>query len=71
MPVDYLITLDDMLCERYRHCTLCGRLAAQWMDIRTVDGRAWCACLCRRCHGQHGWGAVEVLLRERYGQGPG
>jgi hypothetical protein len=63
---DMTVGVDDLLVERFHHCTACGR-AAMWQDVRVFSHGAWAACVCRRCHRERGWDGVDQVLAARHG----
>jgi hypothetical protein len=66
--LDWLVAMDDALTERWHHCTLCGRRAAQpWGEIVVVGALALMTIRCSRCYAQDPrLEAVHARLVQRY-----
>jgi hypothetical protein len=70
-PVEWLIALDDLLCQRVRHCLLCGAYCTgeSIQGIWDLSARRHVAYImhdtCWR--GGAATAAVRVLLGKRYG----
>jgi hypothetical protein len=67
-PCDQLTAFDDFVCERLRHCTLCGR-HAEVVDtvIVRLDSLRLAAVLCLPCRNRQGLATVQAMLAQRYG----
>ena len=62
---DWLVALDDLLCQRVTRCALCGResrpqLYAGIWDLTARRSVAYVVCVA--CHSQTAW---ETTLRDR------
>jgi hypothetical protein len=64
---DGLVPLDDVLCQRLQHCTLCGRHQS-YMYINVWEGErlAVAFMLCSTCNVPGYHEAIERFMRERY-----
>ena len=69
---DWLIAADDILCQRLRHCTRCGRPNPQvvWTGVEEMpDGRSVAFLLCTACKRQDPQQrTLTALLQQRYAQ---
>ena len=64
---DWLVALDDWLCERFGGCGRCGRWPLARLLIREVHTLAVAASLCARCDRQDPVQLrLDALLRARY-----
>jgi hypothetical protein len=65
---DWVIATDDLLCERWRSCLLCGARRLARGDLHTVHGLALAVMLCAACHRRdRARTEVQALLAARYG----
>ena len=68
--MDWTIATDDLVCERWRTCALCGAPHVRWADVHTVGALALAAVLCARCHqADPPRTRLAALLHQRYGGG--
>ena len=71
MP-DWLIAADDILCQRLRHCTRCGRASPQvvWTGVEELPhGHSVAFLLCAPCKRQDPQQrTLTALLQQRYAQ---
>jgi hypothetical protein len=51
MRPDWTIAIDDMLCEGFPRCLVCGA-AAKRIDLAEVGAQVWAVSRCLRCHDQ-------------------
>ncbi len=64
---DWLVALDDGLCERLDHCSLCGRKGVHWFHIWEGTALAIGTALCVRCRAADPkYDALEVVMQQRY-----
>jgi hypothetical protein len=72
-PWDWTAALDDLLCERWRRCTLCGGTPLAYAHIQDQPtGLALSLVLCGPCHrlGEATYAArLQELFMRRYGIG--
>jgi hypothetical protein len=65
---DWLMAFDDLLTQRFRACTSCGRAPLTQWTVAKVGPRIVAYALCPRCDQQApAWHQVHTLLVERYG----
>ena len=67
---DWLAAVDDLLLERWRCCTCCGRRGPlSWANVVPIPFPT-AVVLCTRCHGAEETPAVlAAVLQHRYGRG--
>ena len=66
---DWLVAIDDGLCERLHYCTRCGRRGVHWFHIWEGTALAIGTALCVRCRAADPkYDALEIVMQQRYGK---